>query len=234
MDCEKLRSMLDAYIDGDLSAEEERAIREHAQACEACREELAAVELLRDALMHMDDDIAVPLEAQAAWRKAVRAEAKRKTMRRITRIAGGIAAALVLVVGINAALRNPEAGVGPEIAVVEGADALIAADGIAAKAVYTPGEENYTAWKKISTGDYEAALSNLSALAEEYSGTFSVQADEGLGARECICRIELPCDYLEDFLSAASRIGTELDSGVSNAQAETAVVSIQLFEAGQE
>ena len=46
MNCEQMRAMLDAYIDGELSAEEMRALRDHAAACEDCKRELEAAELL--------------------------------------------------------------------------------------------------------------------------------------------------------------------------------------------
>ena len=34
MDCEKLRSQLDAYLDGELSEAEARALEDHAKACD--------------------------------------------------------------------------------------------------------------------------------------------------------------------------------------------------------
>ena len=106
MNCEQMRAMLDAYIDGELSAEEMRALRDHAAACENCRSELEAAELVRDALAHMDDDVSVPLEAQAAWRNAVRAEAGKRSRRRVLRVVYGLAAALVVAIGCTAVLRS--------------------------------------------------------------------------------------------------------------------------------
>ena len=78
MNCEEARLLFDAYVDGELSEEEKRALIDHALACEACAQELQAAELLKDTLAHLDDDVQVPLQAQAAWRNAIRAEAKKK------------------------------------------------------------------------------------------------------------------------------------------------------------
>ena len=94
---------IDAYIDGELSNDELNEMREHAENCEACRMEMEKADLLRDTLNGIDDDIVVPLEAQAAWRKAVRAEAKQKNVRKWTRGLYVVAAALVLVLGCTLA-----------------------------------------------------------------------------------------------------------------------------------
>ena len=82
MNCEEARMLLDAYVDGELTPAQERALMDHVNACESCRHEFDAALLLRDVLGNMDEEVAVPLEAQAAWRRAVRAEAKKKAMRK--------------------------------------------------------------------------------------------------------------------------------------------------------
>lgn len=245
MDCEQMRAKLDAYIDGELSAEEMRAIRDHAAACEDCRNELRAAELLRDALAHMDDDVAVPLEAQAAWRKAVRAEASRKSKRRFMRMACGLAAALVVVIGCTTVLRGgtklepvkPAAEPGAEARMME-SYALVASDGESdsVEAAQSVNAENYSAWKKYGVADFDKACQTLEALTAEYSGTaVSDNADEEtLGAREAMYRIELPAAYMEDFLNAAKLLGTELDSEMRDEAGETAVLYIQLYEQNAE
>lgn len=220
MDCAKLRTLLDAYIDGELPEDEARALVNHAKACEACGRELAAAELLRGALVHMDDEVAVPLEAQAAWRGAVRAEAKRRRGRRWMKWAYAAAAALVLVLGGSLMLRGAPAqtDAAPLAAQMDGGAGVIARDGEVSP---VEGETAYAAWKKIATPETEAAVETLQALAAEYSGACTLDDGE-------ICRIELPCAYLEDFLNAASRIGEELDSRTGDATDGTAVVYIQL------
>jgi len=61
MNCEMARALLDAYVDGELTAEQERALMDHVNACEHCKQEFEAAVLLKDILKDMDDDVAVPL-----------------------------------------------------------------------------------------------------------------------------------------------------------------------------
>ena len=86
MDCKEAQMLLDALVDGELSAEQEAELLAHVHACEACMEEYKAAMLLKDCLKDMDEEIAVPLEAQAAWRRAIHAEAKRKLSRKWMRV----------------------------------------------------------------------------------------------------------------------------------------------------
>lgn len=228
MDCERFRFLLDAYIDGELSADEMHAFVEHAKACEDCKRELESAELLKDALLHIDDDIAVPLEAQAAWRSAVRAEARKKNSRRWLRTAYAAAAALVVLVGGTAVLRDVPAP-DTDAALLAAGDAarsakIIEADGGAqfTSIAADTGADGYSARKKISTDSPAEAAKQLEILAAEYNGIYTAESDE-------IHRIELPYEYMQDFLNSASRIGTELYSEVMEVETETAVILIQFF-----
>lgn len=209
MNCEEARMLIDAYIDGELSAEEKRALMDHAQACETCAQELEAAELLRDTLAHMDDDVQVPLEAQVAWRSAVRAEAKKKNTRKWMRMAYAAAAALVLLIGGGIVLREqpqqqPQVLMAKMVDAPVAANELIAKDGMPQTAGYTAGAgEDYSVWKKISSDNPEQDRKALEMLAAEYNAGFAQQG-------EGICRIELAQEYLDDFLNASSRIGKEL------------------------
>ena len=206
MNCEQFALLLDAYIDGELPAEEMAAFTEHARACEACGREFEAALLVKDALLHMDDEVAVPLEAQAAWRNAVRLEAKRK----------------------SAAFKNaPAADMNVRsIAArdVSGAAEIIAADGgVQVNSEFEEAAMEYTAWKKIAVVSPEEACKTLEMLAAEYNASYSLDA-------QGICRIELPYEYMQDFLNAASRIGVELNSEILEAETETALILIQICE----
>lgn len=230
MGCEEARLLLDAYVDGELSAQQEADLLAHVHACEACKGEFEAAMLLKDCLKDMDEEVAVPLEAQAAWRRAVHAEAKRKFTRKWTRVVSAAAAALVLVLGVGF-LADREAPVAgqpvPEAAALSiRSTELIAADGEQqnAVAVAAAGSEEYTARKKFAAADVQAAGKTIEMLTAEYSGSFSLEG-EGDSVRY---RVELPADYMADFLSAASRIGTELDSEAVEAAGETVVILIQL------
>ena len=237
MNCEQMRAMLDAYIDGELSAEEMRALRDHAATCEDCRNELEAAELVRDALAHMDDDVSVPLEAQAAWRNAVRAEAGKRSRKRMLRVVYGLAAALVVAIGCTAVLRsdalNPQNVVTLDAGVqARGVElsAMVATDGEsdAVEAANSISGDGYSAWKKYAVADVDRACQTLEELTAEYSGTATT--DRGEADREAMYRIELPAAYMEDFLNAASLLGTELDSELREESSETAVIYIQLTE----
>ena len=101
-------------------------------------------------------------------------------------------------------------------------EAVVARDGKMDAAV---SEEVYAAWKKYDTADFSAACASVEALIQEYSGTFEpVNLDDG----PMIYRIELPREYLEDFLSAVSHVGAEQDSETMDTQGETALVYIQI------
>ena len=107
MKCSEFETRIDALIDGELSEKSRAEMEAHAESCEDCAEKLRAAKMLQDVLSHMDDLVAVPLQAQAGWRRAVAAEAKRKRFSRIYRIAGAVAAALVVAVCLPMLLRNP-------------------------------------------------------------------------------------------------------------------------------
>ena len=204
MNCEEARMLLDAYIDGELSREETRALMDHVEACEECAREFEAAVLLKDTLAYIDDDVEVPLQAQAAWRSAIRTEAKKKNARKWMRMAYAAAALVLLLGGVFAfgdmPVRQSTVMEVDEVA----ANELIARDGVTQTAAYTAGAgADYTAWKKISSENPDQDRKELEMLAAEYSGSHTENGED-------ICRIELPQEYLEDFLNAASRIGKEL------------------------
>ena len=76
MKCEDFMSLIDAYVDQELTGAQLREMHEHAQGCEACRREMENADLLKNCLSEMDRQVCVPLPAQAAWRNAVKAEVR--------------------------------------------------------------------------------------------------------------------------------------------------------------
>ena len=227
MGCDEVMRLLDAYIDGELPDAQMRMLEEHAKACEACREELAAATLLKDTLEHMEDGIAVPLQAQAAWRSAVRAEMAKKKKKTWMRYASAAAAVFVLALGINFAFdnQNDQNVAAIPMMLASGMDnaeyALVASDGLEEAAVQM--DAQYTIRRKISAESADGALEKLELLAREYSGSF---AREGENA----CRIEIPMDYLQDFTKASERIGENVYSEAVGEGGETAVILIQITE----
>lgn len=233
MKCEEFLLKIDAYIDGELSNEEVLDLRAHAATCNACRLEMEKAELLRDTLSHIDDDISVPLEAQAAWRKAVRAEAKHRSARKWMKGLYVVAAALVLVLGCTLMLKNdifankrvPTAEAPEKIAAAadEGDALMIAADGENGKRAAVA---SYTAVQKYNVDDLEAAGELICNLAVEYEAYAVDKADLG---DNVFYSVELPMDNQQDFLSALSMLGEEVDSMTFEPDGVNANVRIDLI-----
>ena len=250
MNCEQLREQLDAYMDGELSADELRAMEAHAATCEDCKRELEAAKLVREALGALPEEVPVPLNVQARWRNAVRAEAKKRRNRRWLRAGYAVAAALVLALGATAVLRSmPERtnvapvnlAAAPREAAVELAEvaaeptgAVVARDGSADVIALDSGDEACAARKSYLAEDAGAACEAVEALIEEYSGSFDAEKswegeDAQLGGSNAIYRIELPREYLEDFLTSVSHVGEEQDSERMDTAGDTAIVYIEIY-----
>ena len=108
MSCERFMGQLDAYLDGALTAEEMRQMEAHADECAKCAEELNAGRQLVQMLRGLDDEIVVPLDVQAGWRRAVRKEISAKKRKNWYRVLGTVAAALVVMIGSTFALRGTD------------------------------------------------------------------------------------------------------------------------------
>lgn len=109
MNCETFASLLSRLWDGELSPDEEEALRLHAASCPHCAQLLAVWEDARDALAHLDDGVQPPEAFSQGWRDAVRREAfgqKRMRRRPLLRAASGLAAAIVLLAGSTALWRE--------------------------------------------------------------------------------------------------------------------------------
>lgn len=221
MNCDEMRLKLDAWVDGDLSPAEMEVVLDHAKACEACMEELKAAKLLKETLAHMDDDLAVPLQAQAAWRNAVRAESRKKNTRKWMRICSAAAAALVLALGVGLSV-NPKPAPQMEISMARSMDgmqvAMVAADGASEEA-----SEQIHLRQKIQAASIKDALQRLELLAGEYSGSFSLRGNDA-------CVICIPCDYLEDFIKAEGTLSDQIHTETVSEAGETSVILIQLAE----
>jgi len=221
MNCEEFRLKLDAWVDGELTPAEMDAVLDHAKACEACMEELKAAQLLKETLAHMDDEISVPLQAQAAWRNAVRAESRRKNARKWTRICSAAAAALVLALGLGITAQQKPAAQ-PEISLARSMEyaetAMVLADGASSDEA-----AEIHLHQKIQTASVQEALHKLEQLAGEYSGKYTPQGDDA-------CIICLPGDYLQDFISAEGALGELIHTETVSEAGETVVLLIQLTE----
>ncbi|MBQ6715923.1 MAG: DUF4349 domain-containing protein [Clostridia bacterium] len=104
--CEKIRSMLDDYVDDLLTPEEIEFMKAHAEKCERCAEEIRLSDIIKNELKGMDDHVIVPLQAQAAWRNAVKKEIRNKKFKKAYKALSSVAAALIVLVGATFALRS--------------------------------------------------------------------------------------------------------------------------------
>ncbi len=111
IDCERFRSMLDRYVDSELSEEERSAMEEHTLSCDECAELLNQALTTATMCAELNEGLTVPLECQAGWRRAVREEAvqaKKPPKWLIWRRALSVAAAAVaLLLAVGGAL-NPD------------------------------------------------------------------------------------------------------------------------------
>lgn len=212
VNCAEFQNLLDGYIDGELDAIRRAEFEAHAAKCASCGEALRAAEQLRDFLAHMDDDLAVPLPAQAAWRKAVRAEARRRRLKRVYAACGAAAAVCLVAIGAASALRsNPVASEGRPEAV-----AYVEADGISDEAALEDpvarmsGAEESAAIayvdRTVLSEDAVAARKYLSDIVAEYGGAVAYEADVDEGVR---VYVQIPGQSAADFLRAVDHLGVE-------------------------
>ena len=103
MDERELNRLTDAYTDGKLAPETIKELRRD----ENVAREFDSADVIREVLSDAARETAVPLRAQAAWRSAVRQEAKRVRMRKRIRALSTAAAALVVLTGTYALLKLP-------------------------------------------------------------------------------------------------------------------------------
>lgn len=109
MMCQKFMDLLDGYIDDVLTPEETAFMKAHADKCENCAEQLRLSDIIKNEIRGMDDDVVVPIQAQAAWRSAVRKENRNRKLKKAYKALGSIAAAFVVLVGATFAMRSVNA-----------------------------------------------------------------------------------------------------------------------------
>ena len=104
MNCEAFRENIDAYIDGGLESAARLEMERHAEKCAPCMKLLTEARELAELLAEMSE-VDVPLQAQAGWRRAVRAEAKKKPYAAWMRSIASVAAALVVLAAGTMGMR---------------------------------------------------------------------------------------------------------------------------------
>src|SRR5271169_1484693 len=75
MQCEEVRPLLDAYLDGEVAEAERSLVRDHIEDCAECGPEAAALERLRDEIRRAAPVYRAPQALRSSVRSAVRREA---------------------------------------------------------------------------------------------------------------------------------------------------------------
>lgn len=100
--CDTILKKMNDFMDGELSERERAEVVAHTKNCPECAEQLEQVTRMLTMLAEMDENLVIPLDAQAAWRNAVREEAKKRGRRGAPAWVKSMAitaAALALLVG---------------------------------------------------------------------------------------------------------------------------------------
>lgn len=238
MKCEDFRRLIDAYIDGELDKDQVCEMLAHAQECENCRRELKLAEMLKNTMREMDEDVVPPLAAQAAWRGAVKAEARKVRMKKLYKYVGTAAAALVVLVG-SFAMFNPigdgNNAPGAVETISNSGFAFVASDGNeaapTAMAVRTLATEEdaaayagMTANVKMCCADPAAACDTIVSLTQEFGGIADTPSSGESGA---YVTSYIPSDNIEPFIDALGLVGEMSDSQISG-EGETVTVAITI------
>ena len=112
VDCKFFEEHLDAYLDSELDQETRGQMIRHADQCPDCGERLESMTRLLTMCAELDEGLTIPLDVAAAWRRAVREEARsalheapRRKGRGVVRALSAVAAAAALLVGGTFAYR---------------------------------------------------------------------------------------------------------------------------------
>ncbi len=106
MKCAEIDVLLDQLMDGELNDKQLRVLDEHGRECPDCAARIRATRQMKALFEDMEPEADVPLAAQAAWRGAVRAEARAVQRKKLYRRIGAAAAAVVVLVGAGLSLNG--------------------------------------------------------------------------------------------------------------------------------
>lgn len=236
MKCEEFIHLIDAFIDDELDTDKTQEMQFHAQNCDKCVCELRLAEQLRDMLRGMDDAVIPPLSAQAAWRDAVKAEDRSRRMRRLYKVCGSVAAAVVLVAGCAAGIRA-FSGRDQSAAVVP-ADAnagivYVASDGdkatptANARTLNIAGDMSFgmTASLKLEADDPMAACGSIASLATEFNGYTNTPNSSDTSA---YIVAYIPYDNIEQFIDSLDYVGAAEDVNIVGDGGDSVMVTITI------
>lgn len=218
MDCEKAQELISLLLDGELPAEDEKAVREHIGRCEECRAMYEAFAAVSGAMRA--ETAGVPAALHESIMNGVRA-AKMQRSGLLVRLRPYAAAAACLVVVLGAALALTRGGMG-----LSASDNGMAADGMARQrspgtaAVEPQDNEGPTANDAVQfTLSGSAAPeeeSSESADADVYGGMEILSArlvrdgrETEIGDLDGLAELlgEQPAEYAEDAFTASKDAG---------------------------
>ena len=229
MTCSEFDHLLDLYIDGELNEAQRNEVEGHAAQCSRCAGQLKAAEELRDILSHMDDDVSVPLPAQAAWRNAVREEAKRRKMKTIYTAIGAIAAVCVLTFGATTMMKADPTVPGVQRVEADGVNEQTTFEGEAVMRSMEASQSAEYIERTVTAENVEEALGYLKDIAAEYGAQIEREAQSTQGVNVFL---QVPGDGAVDFISAVNAIGTEADASGYEVDASAAAVSVCVMIVG--
>ncbi len=230
MKCSEFKERLDAYIDGELDENACKEMQNHADSCENCNQQLFSAEALKNTLSHLDDNFSVPLETQAAWRRAVRSEIRKKKALRLYKIAGTVAAAVVLAICLPLMLNsNPQIADDKTIhvevdGVSDSTDLNLQTEDPATRSVgqVMLMSVQLDAERVVSVENVETAYGYAKDLVQEYAGIIDNEMDD---TDEKSIYVQMSAENAEDFINAIDQLGNPSESSYWNAS-ESGTVEI--------
>ena len=241
MICNDVDRLLDDLMDDVLSEDDRRGLESHCAGCPDCAVKLRATREMLLLFSEMAPEVDVPLQVQADWRRAVKAEADSGRVKRFYKLAGGVAAALVVAAGATFALRTAPTTevrtVAPMIA-EEAApvrNAMVQADGAVEEADAEESIGTAVALAApmheigMTVEDIDKTCAYMSDLVSEYEGGMDEQRFEEDGKACANLYIDLPAENADEFLNAASHYDVDGDMGTLTLdEAEGGRVSVLL------
>jgi len=216
--CSEVNEYLDMLMDDLLSDEMLNELEAHARDCQMCAENIFATIEMKEMLSDINEEVDVPLAAQAAWRKAVKLEAARIRKKKFYRAAGSVAAAAVAIVGIGISMGNTDLATkgtnevyavttankdaSEDIAVIE-SDGMSVAFGGRMVSMNDSGAVDAMKECVLSFENVATACSYINDLVAEYEGVIEEQMTDGGKAN---LYITIPSENVDAFLSASRHL----------------------------
>lgn len=238
MNCIQVDQLLDDLMDEVISPDDLRALEAHCDDCPTCKSKLIATRDMLRLFADMAPEADVPLNVQAKWRSAVKAESKKVRAKGLYRWAAGIAAALVVAIGATFMLNMPQSAAPlMEAAPMARSVTMIEADGQSEameEAIDT------AVSRPVPTLELAMTVENLNRtcaymadLLSEYEGSVDEQRFDKDGRACANLYIGLPAENAAEFLNAASHfdLGHAGIPDIDASEADRVVMLLVLKEA---